>query len=880
MEKIHKFKKEVLTLNIYSQINYYPGNPYYIGKDRDERLKKSIEESNYKEFISEKNHSLYKELITTDSIFHYYVGLIDDTTLSNIYDEVMFSIARYSLVDLKVAFDLLGSYNYDAFFEELVLLNQKFLNAETTKEDEQRFKAVFKKHFGYSIHQSGKITTTFVGSLKREMEKRVDYLETLKEMIEKVIEIKISNEAIAFTRGIGLESFPKNDPSIESLIDCNIERNQVKPLFEFIDFLYFNRAELIGYNAFVGKYERLKMKRKNMSQSKNYKALITQEEIGHKIEAKKVLIHTNITEPINNKAEYLGIYDVLQNDSDCESDMSGINRQKENYTSETPKLIQLYEERYVEFREATNYNEYDCFDLFDGVEYILEPLFSFFSDSGVSKLKVSKDKHLESIRASIIKPSTGDILLPVSSKTNPKKVDTVVVVRETPSANNKKIKPRTKALFIFIDYLYANIDNFNQYDDVLLELDKVNDKVDKLGTHFTEVRKRKVLQKEIDEMWDVVFENILDPLKEIVAELALFNWYNFETLSEIHMSDVLVLSENCDEEDLEVILKAKTQFIEYTYEISSNVINQKPLLYRYLCEVMSVVAEDFKEEGDKPIKNNTMDINYQRIFAIALNYADDPEEMKEFCIRQQKEAAEKHFKEESFYKGLLNVVVKEREKTSYGIVNHNTIVDESFIFVPSGTKYTFEEIDLIEKIIYEICNEGKVQESESLEMSENTIKVSEQLQKVSILFQEAFDKSENPELQNNEDEKPSTFIHIPDHSLKEIKSKEVEEVKKAKERVVNSEKLSTFFKSHFKEEKPINYLCRLVEELKTDRTDKEFGEIALMIHNSEHINDRVPKVFNKWLIIFSNCIDIKKPSYKKGKLINPSHNLRQLFNYL
>lgn len=78
MEKIHKFKKEVLTLNIYSMINYYPGNPYYIGKDRDERLKKSIEKSNYKEFINKKNHSLYKELLTTDSILHYYVGLIDD----------------------------------------------------------------------------------------------------------------------------------------------------------------------------------------------------------------------------------------------------------------------------------------------------------------------------------------------------------------------------------------------------------------------------------------------------------------------------------------------------------------------------------------------------------------------------------------------------------------------------------------------------------------------------------------------------------------------------------------------------------------------------------------------------------------------------------
>ena len=423
MEKILKFKQEVLDLKIYSQIDYYPGNPYYIGKSDDERLKKSIEESNYKEFLSTKNNSLYKELTSNEPVSQYYVELADEAALFDLFEEALYSTDDFSIDDLKVAFDLLASYEYDAFLEELDLLYQKFLNVETTKEDEHRLKTTLRKQFGYSIPRDGKITAVFVSDLRKEMKMRVENLEALKEMIEKVIDIKNMNESSDFARSIGLEFSPNNDPEIKSLIDYSIERRQVRPLFEFIDFLYFNRTEFKDYNKIIGEYEQLKTERESIALLKKFKGEEAQKKVDLKIEGKKVWIHRNITQPIKNKAKYLGIYDILKNDSvsDCESDMSGIDRQIEHYSSEVPKLVQLYEERYVEFREVTNYNKYDCFDLFDGVDNILEPLFSFFSEDDVSILKTSKEKHLERIGALSIKLTTDNNLQTAARGTNSEK---------------------------------------------------------------------------------------------------------------------------------------------------------------------------------------------------------------------------------------------------------------------------------------------------------------------------------------------------------------------------------------------------------------------------------------------------------------------------
>lgn len=599
MDKIKKFKKEVLTLKIYSQENYYSGNPFYIGKLEDERLKKSIEESSYKDFISKKNKKLYNEITSNEPISQYYVELVDEADLFAILEEALHSTDDFSIDDLKVALDLLEAYKYDSFLEELDLLQDKFLKVETTKKDEKCFKALCRKQFGYSIPKDGKITTVFVNSLQSEMKKRVDYLETLKDMIEKVIEIKESNETIASSKEVGIEFFPKNDPEIQSQIDCNIERKQVKPLFEFIDFLFFNQSEFIEYNSFVDEYERLKMKKGTYMLSNNYKHLIAMKELDHKIEAKKTLIHTNIAEPIIKKLQYLNVNNMFDYDTDTDltiRHISGIDYQKKYCTSVAFELIKLYEDRYVEFREATKYNQYDCDELFEEVDNLLEDLFSFVHEDEVSNLKVSKEKYLDSIGALSAKPANNNLHY-VLSKTNFKKEDGP----ETYRKNQTSLTPETEALFNFIDFLHSNIDNFNYYLDDVYDMDRELYSIDTSATHFEEVRENIDSQKMFVEKWEIVFKNIVTPIKEKVEELDVFNWYKPETLLKKHMPLVSRLSKNCKEQDSKLVLKAKKQYIQYTNEVSPYVTKLTYLMFKYLNMLMLVVAEDFEEDDDLSI---------------------------------------------------------------------------------------------------------------------------------------------------------------------------------------------------------------------------------------------------------------------------------------
>lgn len=676
MEKILKFKQEVLDLKIYSQIDYYPGNPYYIGKSDDERLKKSIEESNYKEFLSEKNQSLYKELTSNEPISQYYVELADEAALFDLLEEALYSTDDFSKDDLKVAFDLLASYKYDAFLEELDLLYQKFLNVETTKEDQERFKALCRKQFGYAIPKDGRITAVFVSDLSKEMKMRVENLKALKEMIEKVIAIKDVNEASAFARSIGLEFFPSNDPEVESCISSNIERRQVKPLFDFIDFLYFNRAEFIEYNSFVGEYERLKIEREKMSSSNNYKTLIAKKELDHKIEAKKVLIHTNIAEPIIKKLEYLDVNEIFDYDTDSDSTiriMSGIEDQKKYCTQSAFELIKLYEERYVEFREATKYNQYDSDKLFEEVDNLLENLFSFVHEDEVSKLKVSKEKHLERIGALSIKPATDNILHFVPSKTNFKKGGET----ETHTENKTSITAQTKSLFNFIDYLHSNIDHFNQYLDDIYDMNREVLFINTSATHFTNVRESKNAQKEVAEKWNLIFKNIVAPIKEKVEELDVFNWYKPETLLKKHMPLVSWLSKNCKDQDSELVLKAKKQYIQFTNEVGPYVIKQTNLMFKYLNKVMLVIAEDFEEEDDLSIYTEEL-----RVFKTW------QEQEEEILIREERLLSffldSFNDERENMEEQVIFELITELTKKNYIERDDGFIIDD---FTPKGIEY-------------------------------------------------------------------------------------------------------------------------------------------------------------------------------------------------
>ena len=381
---------------------------------------------------------------------------------------------------------------------------------------------------------------------------------------------------------------------VKSIVEIDIKPNQVNKLFNFIEFLHSNISYLKKHDNIVDEYVQLRIKRVGLPPAENYKERLEQQKIEKKIESIKTEIHANITNPIITRAENLGIYNPSESLSIWDLNMPAISELKQNFSLENTKIIQQYEQKYVEFREATKYREYDCFLIFDALDDVLVNMFSFFSESGISELELSKNKYRESIRL-----SNSDNLQSVSKKTHSK----TETVTDTPNVDNTKKTPQIKTLYSFIDFLHANIENFNQYDNVILELMKLRERLSQLGFHFTETIERRALEKEIHEKWNVIFKNIVNPIKDKIAELELFDWSAQEMLSNNYFHIANTLSKTYDEKDLDTILKAKTQYIEFTNKISPRVIKQAERMFEYLYDVMYEIAKNFEEEGDKPIKH-------------------------------------------------------------------------------------------------------------------------------------------------------------------------------------------------------------------------------------------------------------------------------------
>jgi hypothetical protein len=101
-------------------------------------------------------------------------------------------------------------------------------------------------------------------------------------------------------------------------------------------------------------------------------------------------------------------------------------------------------------------------------------------------------------------------------------------------------------------------------------------------------------------------------------------------------------------------------------------------------------------------------------------------------------------------------------------------------------------------------------------------------------------------------------------------------------RIIDEEHLKEYFLSKFRgmEKDNINYFDIMVNELRRNRSIKEFGQIALMIYTSRCMNNRRPKTFSRWYRDFCGFIGVCPGKYKKGSLKEPDDSLKKLFSYL
>ncbi len=128
------------------------------------------------------------------------------------------------------------------------------------------------------------------------------------------------------------------------------------------------------------------------------------------------------------------------------------------------------------------------------------------------------------------------------------------------------ITQKIKALFQFIEYLHSNIENFNHYNGLIMELETLNNKRNELepGRNYKDKLQYDKVQAEIENKFKTLQENTANLIKAKAKELNLCNFdnapiYNFNgIINEIHQ-----LKNNFIDKDLSEIFKHKSQYIEY-----------------------------------------------------------------------------------------------------------------------------------------------------------------------------------------------------------------------------------------------------------------------------------------------------------------------------
>jgi hypothetical protein len=108
------------------------------------------------------------------------------------------------------------------------------------------------------------------------------------------------------------------------------------------------------------------------------------------------------------------------------------------------------------------------------------------------------------------------------------------------------------------------------------------------------------------------------------------------------------------------------------------------------------------------------------------------------------------------------------------------------------------------------------------------------------------------------------------------------EQSKTSKQTIKVDELGVYFISTFRGmvNGSINNFQRMIDELNTKRTGKEFAQIALMIYESDKMSKRKPKSFAKWHKLFCEYVGCKYVEYDPNKLRTPEKSLKTVFDFL
>lgn len=176
------------------------------------------------------------------------------------------------------------------------------------------------------------------------------------------------------------------------------------------------------------------------------------------------------------------------------------------------------------------------------------------------------------------------------------------------------ITDRIKALFQFIEFLHSNIANFKQYDEVLDRLHLLGEERNKVRprNNFAEKLRYDEIQLEINEVFPIIQEKIIQPILAKAAELNICDPNKTETLWNWNISEIHNLKENFKREDLPEILNHKRKYLEFRKETNSTYF--LGFFFGDLDEILKQLFDFFKESDknefesfeEKAIKANNI----------------------------------------------------------------------------------------------------------------------------------------------------------------------------------------------------------------------------------------------------------------------------------
>lgn len=168
------------------------------------------------------------------------------------------------------------------------------------------------------------------------------------------------------------------------------------------------------------------------------------------------------------------------------------------------------------------------------------------------------------------------------------------------------ISSKIQSLFDFIDFLHSNKENYIiNYTPLIKELEVLADKRSELKPldNYSKKEKYNLIQKEIEDKFPTITENIYKPFTQKLLELEI--WSGDDTYSSIWNSNIEAISKFKNEfesADVAIVMDYKKKYLSFRTETHSNFLCLG-LIFQELDEIFKELFDFFKDTEDNEFEN-------------------------------------------------------------------------------------------------------------------------------------------------------------------------------------------------------------------------------------------------------------------------------------